>query len=172
MPLVARHALTVYPVLRLFLIMDPTCDELSNNNTAFGEAVTGAYGWGPNCVLVNTVIDPGYVPVVVEVWDEPAVRPDGEPGLLAESSLQLPGGYLHCLQALDEDTQRGFQLPDGGGTYGVRVVGYHRDRSTGEFPRDPSSLDASNFPGSTEAYLFQVWQTSDEPRWDEDEDDY
>lgn len=158
MPVILRETFEVYPVRRLFDLLDPTCDERENNEVAFGEATSGVFGWGPNGLLVNAEVDPGWVRVDLEVSDAPAPAP-GDAELTAESSIALPGGQLHSLQALDERIQLGVELPSGPGTYRARVLAYRRGvRAPG--PGEPGG----------EAYRVQLWQVSPEPRWDEDDD--
>jgi hypothetical protein len=155
---ILRESFVVYPVLRLFDLRDPTCDEQENEQAAFGEATSGAFGWGPNGLMVNTEVDPGRVWVDLEVWDAQAPAP-GDAELTAESSIALPGGRLHSLQALEERIQLGVELPSGPGTYRARVLAYRRGVRAPE-PNEPGG----------ETYRLQLWQVSAQPRWDEDDD--
>ncbi|GAA3913804.1 hypothetical protein [Actinoplanes auranticolor] len=172
MPLVMRRSFTAHPAYRIFTVSDPTCDELSNFETAFSDLGSGLFGWGPNAIVVNTLIDPGVATVMVEVWSEPA-SVEGAPSAVAESSLALPGGRLGCLQALEDDVQIGLSLPAGPGTYGVRMAAYNRGvvaRYDSVRSSDSGATSERPFPGTFESYRMQLWHLSDEPRWEDDEE--
>ncbi|MEV8507742.1 hypothetical protein AB0368_23380 [Actinoplanes sp. NPDC051475] len=112
----------------------------------------------------------------IEVYDEPPAVDDSA-DLLRDGQLKVPGGFISVPQSLEETFQRGLELPDGPGTYGVRVCGYGRNRARqlreeGAAPDGPGHFDAIvDALAGVERYRICLWQVSSEPRWEDDEDE-
>ncbi|MET8152876.1 hypothetical protein ACIBSW_19820 [Actinoplanes sp. NPDC049668] len=158
----------------MFGIHDPSCEESDNFATAVSAASREVVGWAANAVMVEVVCDRVRIGVQVEALaGEPAADQAAE--LLRDGRLEAPGGLVSVPQSVDEAFQRGVELPDGPGTYGVRVLGYGRARarrlrSEGAGPGGPADIDgiAAALAG-IENYRICLWQVSSEPRWEDDE---
>ena len=165
------HGMRVLPSYRIFALNDPTCDDLDNLHESGEEAIaTKGVGWSANAVAVSTVLDLFALPVVLEVWPSfpPASLSEDRADLVEESTLEIPGGSLAVGEALEERDRLGVDLPDGGGTYGVRVVGTGRRKVKDLLERLGSQSAELR---EIETYRIQLWQLSTEPRWDDQDDE-
>ena len=176
--MLARRRTEIYAGYNLFLLYDPTCDEPEDLQPATLAAIAGTVGWSASAVSVKMTPDVCRFTVVVCAWG-------GDPGdeigedvssadLTAGGSLALPSGQLCVDMALDDQSRIGWSLPEGPGTYEVRLLGLHRDevrrRRDAAFSGgiDWAAVKALAY---LEEYRFHLWRTSDTPAWDDDDDD-
>ncbi|WP_184995553.1 hypothetical protein [Actinoplanes digitatis] len=152
----------------MFGMHDPSCEESDNFATAVSAASREVVGWAPNAVMVEVVCDLVRIGVQVEVLaGEPAA--DESADLLRDGRLEVPGGLLSVPQSADEAFQRGVDLPDGPGTYGVRVLGYGRARARRLRDEGVGPAIVGALAG-IEHYRICLWRVLSEPRWEDDED--
>lgn len=181
MAVAASHAVAVRPAARMFSVVDPSCDYLESIGAADQGAMRGGVGWSRSALSVATFLDIVPIVVTVDLWTEsPGATGSPEEDLLNESTLEVPGGTLAFPEAIEEPHRLGIDLPGGGGTYAVRLVGrnLHRIKRLFEetdlrFSQPESRREAAvNSLRGVESYQIQIWQVSGEPRWRaEDEED-
>lgn len=158
----------------LFGLHDPTCEEAENYSEAMSGVKQAPVGWGTSALLVNVAWDRLDIKVHVEVHDaRPALQPTKEL-MQHESQLIVPGGLLCIPESWEDQWQVGMPLPQGGGTYGVIVLGYGRKevlQARSLWMTDPLNQPRpeDDFQG-LEYYRIILWQISTEPRWPDSDD--
>lgn len=161
---------------QMFWLHDPTCEESENLARAFSAASREVVGWATNAVAVEVAADKVGIDVRIELFDE---APNGDPAaeLLRHGQIEIPGGSVSIPYSLDEAFQRGMELPNGPGTYGVLVFGYGRTKARrlqeqGVHAGGQADAEANvNAFEEAEGYRILLWQVASNPRWEDDEDD-
>ena len=164
---------TVNATYQMFGLHDPTCEEMENFDAAVSAAIHDVVGWAPNAAMVQVTNDLVPIDVQVEVFDgTPPVDDSAE--LRRDGRLEVPGGMVSVPKSEEGQFRLGVDLPDGAGTYGVRVCGYGRARARRIREDGGGRGDAAEFDAMVESlvgverYRVSLWRVSSEPRWQDD----